>query len=127
MEVITIASPTVFINNFIHHFFAMYVRAILHLFAKGLKHARMTNITECRPQNARSWTTLLSTSTPIRAIKTHCRIKSGQTAAKGAEGRKLGWLVVRLKHTTVDEAICVQMPPAHESWPMNEGSEQCRS
>lgn len=48
---------------------------IVHLFAKGLNHTRITNITKCRPQNKRSWTTLLSISTPTKAIVAHCRVE----------------------------------------------------
>lgn len=46
---------------------------MFHLFAKGLKHTRMTNITEWMAQNASSWTTLLSISTPTKAIEAHCQ------------------------------------------------------
>lgn len=38
----------------------------------------MKNITECMAQNARSWTTLLSISTPTRAIAAHCRNRERQ-------------------------------------------------
>ena len=62
-----------------------------HLFAKGWRQTRMTNITECRPQNARSWAMLLSISTPTRAIKVHCRTERGQIRRKKQEECTFSW------------------------------------
>ncbi len=46
----------------------------------------------CRPQNARSWTALLSIRTPIRAIAAHCKRKKprsdGTQMKCGREGKR---------------------------------------
>lgn len=80
----------------------------------------MANITECSPQKAKSWATLSSTSTPIKAIEAHYQIESEQRESNIRVENV--WLAVRLEQTeyvkrqigVVGNTACVKTPAAHK-------------
>lgn len=75
---------------------------ITHLFAKGFKTTRITNIMTCRLQNSTSWVTLSSIRAPTRAIKVHCEAKHRETPNSNEEverRQQLGEFIYQMKKT----------------------------